>query len=200
MSSRGTPPGRSSIGSSKHPTIVDSTPTVTAPPSTIRSMRPSRSPCTCAAVVGETWPEQIRRRRHHRSAEGAQDLARDRVGGNADRDGVEPGGGEIGHRAVFCFRQHQRQRSRPERLGQRQRGRIEPGDPARGIEIADMGDQRVESRPALGLVKPGNRRRIGSVGTEAIDGLGRERDQPALQQGSAPRRHGGRGRPAKSGS
>ena len=62
---------------------------------------------------------EIGRRRHHRAAEGAQDVARDRVRGNPDRDGVEAGGGEIGHRAVWRLGQHQRQRARPERLGQR---------------------------------------------------------------------------------
>ena len=40
-------------------TIVDSTPTLVGPPSTIRSMRPSRSARTCAAVVGETWPDRL---------------------------------------------------------------------------------------------------------------------------------------------
>ena len=80
------------------------------------------------------------------------------------------------------FRQHQRQRPRPERLGQPQRGGVEPADLPGGGEIADMGDQRIEGRPALGLVEPRDRRGIGGVGAEAVDGLGRERDQPALAQ------------------
>ena len=71
------------------------------------------------------------------------------------------------------------------------RRRVETGDPPRGGEIADMGDQRIEGRPALGLVKPGDRGRIGGVGAEAIDRLGRERDQPALGQDTRGRRHGG---------
>ncbi len=54
-----------------------------------------------------------------------------------------------------------------------------------------MGDQRIEGGPALGLVEPGDRGRIGGVGAEAIDGLGRERDQPALGQDTRRRRHGG---------
>ena len=36
---------------------------------------------------------------------------------------------------------------------------IELGDPPGGGEIADMGDQRIERRPALGLIKPGDRGR-----------------------------------------
>ncbi|MGY4486077.1 hypothetical protein ACVWWR_005268 [Bradyrhizobium sp. LM3.2] len=39
--------------------MVDSTPTVTGPPSTIRSIRPARSLSTWAASVGETWPERL---------------------------------------------------------------------------------------------------------------------------------------------
>ena len=54
-----------------------------------------------------------------------------------------------------------------------------------------MGDQRIEGRPALGLVEAGDRGRIGGIGAEAIDGLGRERDQPALSQDTRRRRHGG---------
>ena len=54
-----------------------------------------------------------------------------------------------------------------------------------------MGDQGIEGRPALGLVDAGDRGRIGGVGAEAVDGLGRERDQPALGQNTRSRRHGG---------
>ena len=83
---------------------------------------------------------QIRRRRHHRPAERAQDLPRHRVGGHPDRDGIEPGGGEVGDRAIPRLRQHQRQRPRPECLGQRKRGGVETGDSPGRREIADMGD------------------------------------------------------------
>jgi hypothetical protein len=50
---------------------------------------------------------------------------------------------------------------------------VEPRDLFGGREVADMGDQRVEGGPALGLVEAGDRRGIGGVGAEAIDGLGR---------------------------
>jgi hypothetical protein len=39
-----------------------------------------------------------------------------------------------------------------------------------------MGNQRIERGPALGLIEPRYRRSIGGIGTEAIDGFGRERD------------------------
>src|SRR5439155_16289755 len=38
---------------------------------------------------------------------------------------------------------------------------------------------------------PCNRGRIGGVGAEAIDGLGRERDQPAVGENARGRTHGG---------
>ena len=40
----------------RHATMVDSTPTGSAPASTIRSMRPPRSPSTCSGVVGADLP------------------------------------------------------------------------------------------------------------------------------------------------
>ncbi len=134
---------------------------------------------------------QIGRWRHHRAAEGAQDGARDRVRGQANRDGIEPGGGEIGHRAVGRFGQHQRQRPRPERLGQPHRRRVETGDSPGGGEIADMGDQRIEGRAALGLIKPRDRLGVGGVGAKAINGLGWEPNQPALREAARRRGHGG---------
>ncbi len=54
-----------------------------------------------------------------------------------------------------------------------------------------MGNQRIERGPALGLIEPRNRRGIGGVGTEAINGLGRERYQPAVGESTRRRRHGG---------
>ena len=68
---------------------------------------------------------------------------------------------------------------------------VKTGDLPRRGEIADMGDQRIEGRPALGLVEAGDRGRIGGIGAEAVDGLGRERDQPALGQATRRRGHGG---------
>lgn len=42
-----------------------------------------------------------------------------------------------------------------------------------------MSDQRVEGWPTLGGVNARNGRRIAGVGAQAVDGLGREGDQPA---------------------
>ncbi len=100
-------------------------------------------------------------------------------------------GRKLRHRASFRFRQHQRQWPRPERFRERGRHRVEPGNPARGSEIADMRDQGIERRPPLGLVQMGDRGRVGGVGAEPVDGLGRERHQAAFCEHAGRRR--GRG-------
>ena len=84
----------------------------------------------------------VRRWRHHRAAEHTQDLARHRMRGNPDRDRIEPCGGEVGHGASVRLGQHQRQRARPECLGQRGRSGVKARDRLRCGDIADMGDQR----------------------------------------------------------
>ncbi len=53
-------------------------------------------------------------------------------------------------------------------------------------KVGDVDDQRIEPRPALGGEDGGDRGRVGRVGGEAIDGLGRQRDDPARLQ----HRHG----------
>ncbi len=77
------------------------------------------------------------------------------------------------------LRQHQRQRPRPERRGEPRRVGVELRELSRRGDIGHMRDQRIEGRPALGLIKPRHRRAIGGVGTEPIDRLGREGDEPA---------------------
>ncbi len=135
---------------------------------------------------------EVRRRGDHRAAEQAQDFARHRVGRYPDRDGVEAGGGEIGDRAAVRLGQHQRQRTRPERRRERQRRSVKPGDLPRGGEVPDMGDQGIEGRPALGLVEPGNGGGIGGIGAEPVNGLGRERDEPAIPERTCRGRRGSR--------
>src|SRR5262249_36025778 len=46
--------------------------------------------------------------------------------------------------------------------------------------IGHVRDEWIERRTALGLVEPCDRRPIGGVGTEPVDGLGRKRDQTAF--------------------
>ena len=191
ISPRGTPPGRSSTGVSKHPTMVDSTPIATAPPSTIRSIRPVEVALHMGGRCRRDMTRQIGRWRHHRPAERAQDGPRQRMRGNPDRDGIEPGGGKIGHVAFPGFWQHQRQRPRPERVRERDRPLVEAGDALGRAAVADVGDQRIERGPPLGLIEPRHRRRIGGIGAEAVDGLGRERHQPAVRKAARGSGHRG---------
>ena len=120
--------------------------------------------------------------RYDGPAKGAQDVARDGVGGDADRDRVEAGGGEFGDRALRRLGQHQRQRTRPERLRKPCGGRIEARNLPRGRDVGDVGDQGVEGGPSLGLIEAGDGRSLGGVGAEPINRLGRERDQAALPE------------------
>ena len=174
-----------------------------APPSTIRSIRPARSLCTCAAVVGETWPDRF--------ADGAttgppKARRMSRATGWAGTRIATVSSPAVARSATaqsLGFGQHQRQRPRPERLGQRgrrsHRNARSAGRRARSPTWAISG---LKDGPALGLIEPRDRGRVGGVGAEAIDGLGREPDQPAFAPGNArprPRRPRRRAKSAFSG-
>ena len=121
----------------------------------------------------------IGRRCHHRPAEGAQKLLRNQMLRQPYRNAVESGGGEGGDRAIRGFRQNQRQWPRPERRGEPLRGGVEPSQFARRRGARHMRDQGIEGGAAFGGIKPCNRLAVAGVGAEPVDGLGRERDQPA---------------------
>jgi hypothetical protein len=82
-------------------------------------------------------------------------------------------------RAARLQRQHQRQRAGPEFFRQLSRQRIEFRDLPGHRHRRDMGDQRVEARPALGLEYLRHGRAIGRVAGEPIDGFRRDRDDLA---------------------
>ena len=63
----------------------------------------------------------VGRRRHHRPAEGRENIAGDGVVGNAHRDAVETGRRQRGHRAIGRLRKDERQRPRPEGVGEPRR-------------------------------------------------------------------------------
>ena len=121
----------------------------------------------------------IGRRRHDRPAEGGEDFLRHRVMGHAHRDAVEARGRELGDRTAGGLGQHQRQRPWPKRLGKFFGFRIEPSQYPRRRQIGHVGDQRIERRPALGLVEPRDGLAVGGIGAEAVNRLGRKRNQPA---------------------
>ena len=112
------------------------------------------------------------------------------VGGDADRDRVQPGGGDPGQGRALGPGQDQRQRPRPERRRHGLGPLVEAGEGPRAGEVGDVDDQGVVRRPALGAIEPGHRGVVGGDRTQAVDGLGRECDQPAPAQ--QPRRLGDR--------
>ncbi len=159
--------------------MVDSTPTGVAPPSTIRSTRPSQIGKHVRGHGRRDMAGAVGRRRHHRPAEAGEERSRHRMIGHAHRDGIEPGRRQIGHRASGRFAQHQRQRSRPERCGEPRGFGGELRQRVRRGKIGHMRDQRVERRPPLGRIEPRHRLAIAGVGAEPVNRLGRKGDEPA---------------------
>ena len=116
--------------------------------------------------------------RSQRPAGGADQGQRQRVVGNADADGVEPGSDQVGEPCPGSALQHERQRAGPEArqlAGQRREldQRFGHG------EIGDMDDQRIEARPTLGLVDGEHCIGTGGVRAEAINRLGGKGDEAA---------------------
>ena len=140
----------------------------------------------------------VGRGRDDRSAEGVEQGARDRMRRHAHGDAVEAGEREIGDAAIRLLRQHQRQRSRPERGRELFGGRRETRRrAARGGDVRDMRDQRIERRAALGRVEPGDGLAIAGVGAEPVDGLGRKGDETAGRKAARGRLDRVRDRPSK---
>ena len=187
MTSRGRPPGRSSVGcaGAGDDRRLD----------TDLAGAGIDDEVDAAAQIGEHVRGACRRNvagavgrgRNDRSAEGGEQCVRDRMRGHAHRDGVEPGQCKIGDAAIRLLRQHERQRSRPERSRQPFGGVGEDaGDAGARIDAGDVGDQRIEGRPPLGRIEARNGLAVTGIGAQPVDGLGRERDQPA--GGKAARR------------
>ena len=104
------------------------------------------------------------------------------MAGHAHGDGVETGGGKFRDRAVRKAGQNQRQRPGPEGGREFFGSIIEARERARRGGVANMRDQRIERGSALGVVKTRDRRAVGGIGAEPINGLGRKRDEPARGQ------------------
>ena len=121
----------------------------------------------------------VGRRRGERDARRRDQRLRDRMVGRAQRQRLEPGAREQAHLAARRDRRDDRQRPRPERLGEPAGEIVERALARRGRRVGDMGDQRIERRPALGGVDRGDGAVVGRVGGEAVDRLGRHRDEAA---------------------
>ena len=179
IASRGTPPGRSKAGAPRQATIVDSTPTGVAPPSTMRSMRPRKSARTCAAVVGETWPERFADGATTGLPKAARIFCATSWFGTRTAMVSRPAVASSATGQPGAFGQNQRQRPRPKRFGKPRRIGIKARQRPRRRKIDHMGDERIERRPALGLVEARDGLAVGGVGAEAVNRLGRKGDEPA---------------------
>ena len=188
-SSRGRPPGRSSIGRSRQATMVEFD---------ADRRRPAvDDQVDAAAQVGQhvrrggrrDMAGAVGRRRHHRPAERAQDAARHRMVGHPHRDAVEAGGGKLGDRAAGALAAAPASAvpARTPRRAARPRRRTSPARRA-AARSATCAISGLNDGPALGGIEPRDRRAVGGVGAEAVDRLGRERDQAA--GGEAARRFG----------
>ncbi len=131
----------------------------------------------------------VGRRRHHRPAEGCEDVARDRMAGHAHGDGVEPGGGELGHRAIRrpAAAPASAAPARTPPPAARRAASKRASAPRRGERRRTCAISGLNDGPALGVIEPRDRLAVGGVGAEPVDGLGREGDQPAGRQACARR-------------
>ena len=99
-------PARRRIGpAAAKPTMVDSSPSVLAPPSRMRSMLSPKSAATCCAMVGAEprrngWREERRPARRR-----LDQRARDGVRGHTQRDWCQAGADQIGERRIRPARQ-----------------------------------------------------------------------------------------------
>jgi len=121
----------------------------------------------------------VRRRGDDGAAEAPQKLTRDGVRRRADRNGVEPGARQVANGGPVLDRGDERQRPGPERLGQLKAARVETREALRRREIADMRDERIETRAALGFEQARDGGRVARVGGEAVDGFRRQDDELA---------------------
>ena len=121
-------------------------------------------------------------RRHNRFPECREDVPRHFVRGHAYGDRIEPGHRQLGHRTTGSLGQDERQRPRPKVFRQPRRVGVKAREALRVRDVGDMGDERIEGRPALGVVKARDGGPADRVGAEAVNGLGRKGHEAAGRQ------------------
>ena len=184
--SRGAPPGRSNSGrSSRQRWSIRRRQASARHRGSDRSGR-RRSSSTCAAVVGETWPERLAdgattglpsaRMMPRATAWSGTRTAMLSSPAVASSATGQPAVSSAPASAVPA--RTPRQAASP------------PHRTPRGVRAAAMSDtcaiSGLNGRPSLGGVKARHGLAVGGVGAEAVDRLGRKRDQPA--RGEAARR------------
>ena len=99
-------------------------------------------------------------------------------------DAVQTGAGQVADPVAVPDGCHDRQRPRPEGLGQGSRPGVEHGDDFGLHGVSDMGNQGVEAWPALGFEDGSHCDGVAGVGGQAVDRLGRQDDQIAVGEGA----------------
>ena len=178
-----TAPGRNSRGGpSSRATTVNSTPTAQGPPSSPAAAAAPVSSIASPKVVGLGRPERLADGATIGRPKPAQRFERERMVRRPHRDRVEPGARQIADRLGLADREHQGQWPRPEGPRQPFRPDVEARDPPGRLHVCDMGDEGIESRPALGLEHRRDGGRVGGRSGKAVDRLGRQDDQPPLRE------------------
>lgn len=98
---------------------------------------------------------------------------------NPDRNAVQTRPCQIADPGSIANRRDNGQRPGPKGLCQGACVIVEDSHGLGLYGVRDVGDQRIESRPALGFEYGGDRNGVAGVGGKAIDGFGRQDDQTA---------------------
>ena len=182
IASRVAPPGRSRVGGAVvRSSTVDSSPTSHGPPSRIIFTRSPSDSATCSARVGLTAPLRL--------AEGAASgrptarISACAIGCAGARTATVSSPAVASSATGESFARGSTRVSGP---GQKRAASLSAVSFQRTSRFASSGpehvaDQRVELRPSLGLEDGGDGAFVGGVAAQAVDGLGREGDQPALE-------------------
>lgn len=154
-----------------------------APPAIDQRGNPAVEISQHVAGIGRAHaPGAICRRRGDGATDGPEEIAGDGVRRHPQGDARQPGAGEIADPAGGRGRNDQGQGAGPERLGEASGIGVEDPLGKGCVEIGQVRDQGIEARALLGGVDPRHRRRIAGIGTEPVDGLGGEGDEPARAQ------------------
>src|SRR5689334_537768 len=95
----------------------------------------------------------ISRGRYDRATKGAKEVARHRMGGDPHGDRRKACSRKLSNWALGLPRHHKGQWTGPKYLCEPGRGWIELAEQAGCSSVMDMRDQRIEGRPAFGLVE-----------------------------------------------
>ncbi len=143
-----------------------------------------RGPELAAHVIGGRRRDAamaVGGRRGDAAAEAREQLLRQRVRRHAQRHRVLAAGHDVAHPAGA--RKNERERPRPELARKRVRCRGHFARPVGELHgVGEVHDHRVRRGAALGLEDLAHGGGVSRIGTEAVHGLGRKRDQSARAQ------------------